>query len=190
MCLRSSIDGGTHPICQKAFALDGASSAVVYRGIIKKLVHQYKYDPFVYDLKSIMTDLMYEGLIQHEAFVKCLTESPIVTAVPLSFKKYKKRGYNHAELLAKDFAIKFELTYIRCLTRVKDTKPQYTLKKEERLKNIQGAFDLLANAQIKGKSIFLIDDLATTYSTLRECAKVLKRNGASHVWGVTFAREE
>ncbi len=44
--------------------------------------------------------------------------------------------------------------------------------------------------QVKGKVVVVVDDLATTCSTLREISKVLKRNGAKEVWGVVFAREE
>jgi len=68
------------------------------------------------------------------------------------------------------------------------------LSKEEREKNLQGAFAINCAtsdvAQFTNKKIFLIDDVYTTGSTLEECAKVLKTAGAKQVWGICIAREK
>lgn len=78
------------------------------------------------------------------------------------------------------------------LDRKVNTKPQFDLKKEERKKNILGAFstdDKFKN-KLKGKKILLVDDIATTGATLRECGKILKQSGAVKVLGITLAHEE
>jgi predicted amidophosphoribosyltransferase len=65
------------------------------------------------------------------------------------------------------------------------------LDKKERQKNVLGAFEVNKKHRnmIKNKDILLVDDVSTSCATLRECAKILKRNGAKKVYGVTFARE-
>ena len=69
------------------------------------------------------------------------------------------------------------------------------LSKEEREKNLEGAFAIKNSPKIDdrpflGKKIFLIDDVYTTGSTMHECAKILKESGAKQVWGIVLAREE
>lgn len=112
--------------------------------------------------------------------------------IPLSSKKLKKRGYNQSELLAAGLASDFNLELnTKILKRMKDTKPQFTLNKDQRFKNVLDVFEVNKTYQsvTQGKIIFLVDDLATSCATLRECAKVLKRAGVRKVYGVTFARE-
>ena len=63
------------------------------------------------------------------------------------------------------------------------------LAKEERHKNLQGAFVTKNPAKFAGKKVFLIDDVYTTGSTMEECARVLRVAGAKSVWGICIARE-
>lgn len=112
--------------------------------------------------------------------------------VPLHPSRLKMRGYNHAALLAEGLAQKLEQPYVaQCLIRIINTKPQYKLKKEERLRNIKDAFSLNTKCVrlVKGKTIVLVDDITTSFATLSECAKVLKHSGAAYVIGVTLAKE-
>ena len=64
------------------------------------------------------------------------------------------------------------------------------LKKEEREKNLNGAFQLKNPAELSGKKIFLVDDVYTTGSTMNECARILKKANIKQVWGIALAREE
>jgi predicted amidophosphoribosyltransferase len=72
----------------------------------------------------------------------------------------------------------------------KETPAQMELPKEERIKNTKGVFSVKNLEKIKNKKILLIDDVYTTGATMEECAKILKRAGASEVWGVAVARGE
>lgn len=195
VCLRSALDGMTHPGCLTKYSLDGAISTVVYGSIVKKLIYQFKYKPNLSKLSKTIGELMTEGLSQNESFYMFVEKyKPIVIPIPLSSKRLRERGYNHAELLASYVAQYFKLKVHRdVLVRVKDTKPQYKLNKEERIKNIEGAFEVAKNANPPAggpSSIILVDDIATSFATLREAAKVLKhRGGARQILGVTFARE-
>lgn len=192
VCSRRSIDGLTHPICKTPLSVDGIISAVPYTGVIKSLLHKFKYDPYVSVLSDVIVKLMHEALIQDEIFNSLLKEDPIVAPVPLHRSRERVRGYNHAELIGEKLAKNLSLSfYSDILFRKKATKPQFELGKKERLKNIVGAFAINKKLVdlIKGRTVFVIDDVATTGATLRECAKVLKRNGARKIIGVTFARE-
>ena len=190
VCLRPSIDGFTHPGCKKKLTIDAVIPVVSYKGVVKKLLYQFKYAPYLSSLEKIMGEIMYEGLIQNESMVRYLKIS-LFTSVPVHPSKLRQRGYNHAELLAKNMAEKLRRPYSNLLTRVKKTSPQYKLGKTERASNIKGAFIMSHNIgnRLENSNIILVDDVATTYSTLRECAHTLKKNGAGKVIAVTFAKE-
>jgi len=191
ICQKGSIDGMTHPKCRTAYGIDGIISSIEYKGIVKKLLYQFKYKPYLSDLKTILGKLFYEGLIQQEAFEKFVSkENVVITAVPLHKSRERSRGYNQSELLAKELSISLKIPYHKLLIREKQTKPQFELKKEERKKNILGAFSLNPKLKTQNlKNIILVDDITTTGATLRECAKILKQSGVSKVLGVTLAHE-
>ena len=142
-------------------------------------------------MQTVLGDILYEELIQNELFMKILSTRPIIVPIPLSSAKLRKRGYNQSEILAKNLAKRFKLPVENLLKRVKETKPQYGLKKEERKKNMEGAFGIKRNgSRIKcGMTVLLLDDIVTTGSTLLEAAKILKQNGFEKVWGVTLAQD-
>lgn len=191
VCGRGSIDGLTHPGCRSKFSIDGCFSAISYKGVAKKLVYKFKYNPFLTDLKNVLADLFYESIIQKEAFNKILSKKPVLVPIPLFKTKIKKRGYNQAEVLADQLASKLELRAENLLERVKDTKSQVGLKQDERQENIKGAFEVTRDnkKEIRSRIFILVDDVLTTGSTLSEAARVLKKNGADKVWGITLARD-
>ncbi len=110
----------------------------------------------------------------------------LVTAVPLNPARHKERGYNQSELIAKTLSNITRIPLMpNLLQRVKDTKSQTKLTREERKQNVKDAF--VINGEVEGKRILLIDDVITTGSTLNECAKELKKNGASWVTAAALA---
>jgi ComF family protein len=111
-----------------------------------------------------------------------------VVPVPIHRKRMLTRGYNQCELLAEVFAKERDEVCINLLERVKNTRPQSGLKKSQREQNIKGAFALSdIGIDIKGKNIMVIDDIFTTGSTMDECAKVLKKHGAAHVYAMCLS---
>ncbi|OGH42289.1 MAG: hypothetical protein A3H79_00615 [Candidatus Levybacteria bacterium RIFCSPLOWO2_02_FULL_36_8b] len=194
-CNRPSIDGLTHPYCKGKYLIDGAFSALNYKGVVKKLVYNFKYEPkFVSDLNNTLVNLFYEALIQKESFAEIyelFKNDLILVPVPLYLPKLKKRGYNQSELLAKGLSKRFGIPLFSVLERTKNTKTQVGLKKEERKENIKDAFKIKTTGikDLSDKSLFLVDDVLTTGSTLLEAANVLKRNGAKNVWGITLAKD-
>lgn len=203
VCNKGSIDGLTHPGCKTKYAIDGAFCAVSYKGIVKKLIYNFKYKPYLADLKKSLVELFYESIIQQELFQNILGFSPILVPIPLSKKRLRTRGYNHAKLLAEGLSKSLNLNLLEALQRARETKSQFGLNLKDRKANLKDAFILNTSAFPKASTfdkssadksvdkanILLVDDILTTGSTLLEAAKVLKKNGARKVWGLTLARD-
>lgn len=174
-----------------------AKSEETKDGLVKKAVHVFKYR-FVKDLSKPLAKLMAEQLKNRQIIKKekpipfgpDIENDKIVIPVPLHPKRLRWRGFNQAELLAKNLADYFELpleNYI--LIRKRNNIPQVEIKdRRERMENIKGAFDCAMPEAVKNKKVILVDDVCTTSATLSECAKVLKKSGAREVWGAVVAR--
>jgi len=192
VCQKAAIGGLTHPVCKSKYTPDGVFSSLVYKGVVKKLVYKFKYNPNLTDLKDTLIDLFYEGIIQKEAFHKALDSHSILIPIPLHNSRARKRGYNQSLILAKEMGKRLNIEVLDCLERIKNTKMQFGLKKEEREENIKGAFGLkIKDLRLKNfMQVFLIDDVATSGATLKEAAKVLKKAGVEKVFGLTLAHGE
>ena len=113
--------------------------------------------------------------------------------VPLFKAKRHQRGFNQAELIARA-ALKFhpagERLQLRTdiLLRKRDTQSQIGLTSHQRRENLRGAFAVARAAEVTGREVLLVDDVYTTGTTASECARVLRRAGATQVWVATVAR--
>lgn len=193
LCQKQAIGGITHPVCRTKYAIDGVFPSLLYKGIVKKLVYTFKYSPYLTALQPQLTDLFYEGIIQKEQFYKLLITPSLFVPIPLHNKKFRKRGYNQSFLLAEGLADRFGMDSVDCLQRIRETKTQVGLTKEQRQENIKGAFavkDECKDTLAQYQQVFLVDDVVTSGATLREAANVLKRTGVKHVWGLTLAHGE
>jgi ComF family protein len=123
-------------------------------------------------------------------------EEILVVPVPLYKGKLRERGFNQAEMLAhatvsrlskQTKGKKFELK-TSALFRRRATESQVGMTREQRKTNLRGAFAVPRKNAVKGKEILLIDDVLTTGATVGECARVLRRAGATQVWVATAAR--
>jgi ComF family protein len=116
-------------------------------------------------------------------------EDFLAVPVPLHERRLRERGFNQSLLLAKVLASELgaQLDYLS-LVRKRYTRAQTGLRKEERRKNVKDAFSVIYPELINGKKLLLIDDVFTTGHTLNECAKTLKRSGATVVVCLTLAR--
>ena len=102
-----------------------------------------------------------------------------IVPVPLHWFRFLQRGYNQSVLLGEELSRRTGIPLVRGLARVRNTKHQAFLEKEERMKNIRGAFRVRNPETVKGCRLLLIDDVMTTGSTLAECAGLLTDAGAS-----------
>lgn len=192
VCDKPTYNNLTHPACYSKYSIDGCFSALTYNKTTKKLIYNFKYKPFLTDLKNVLGGLFYESIIQNENFQKELEKGEWIFApIPLYSLKLRKRGYNQSEILAKALSEKFNFPTFNILKRTRDTKTQFKLSKKDRLGNIKNAFEILnkKSSIINNKRIFLVDDVVTTGATLIEAANVLKRAGAKRVLGLTLARD-
>lgn len=114
-------------------------------------------------------------------------EVDVFIPVPLHKSRVRERGFNQAELITKHLSRRWQIPYENALLRMKETTPQAQLDREKRLIHLTDAFAISPTFSVEGKVIGLVDDVATTGTTLNECAKVLKKHGAKKVIGVVFA---
>lgn len=156
--------------------LDGIFVLAHYDGIIRKAIKEIKYRGKF----AILQELA-------EMFPKDFNfKFDYLVPVPLAKKRQTERGFNQAEKLANYLKL---APVLNCLKRVRDTKPQFDLNFSERQKNVKNAFELSSHYNLEpSHSYCLVDDVATTGSTLSECAKVLKDSGASKVYALCIAR--
>lgn len=169
---------------------------------LDKIYFDKSYAVFSYEgaIQRTILSMKFNGMGRYaKAFAKYLAylaaknnlEFDTVTFPPMSANSKRKRRYNQAELLAKYFCSVTDCDekYLDAFVKIKETERQERLKREERKKNLNGAFDI--QADVKGKRVLVIDDVKTTGATLNECARVLKKNGAVSVVGLMVsARKE
>ena len=183
-----NLPGEFCPICKREFHLDGLISATVYTDpFIKKMISLFKYPPFAKDLAKSFTFLIISQLkLQDNNFSEF-----ILSYIPLDRASLRHRGFNQSKLLAQELGKSLNLPVYELLEKIKKTKPQKNLNKEERKENIQNAFCVSKDAKefVQNKKIIVVDDVYTTGATLNEAARVLKQAGAKKIWGMTVARE-
>ncbi|HUS60271.1 MAG TPA: ComF family protein [Nevskiaceae bacterium] len=197
MCRQTSFGGKTHSQCIRPHGLDGLTTVFAYRGVIRKAIKKLKYK-FVSDLAKDLVELFLSFCGEDKVFTQvCQEKDVFFVPIPLHPTRFRWRGFNQAELLGEMIAANLKIPFLPdLLLRVKKTKPQVELKKEERKRNIRDAFALNKNSPLPlrfggfaGQAKFLLfDDVWTSGATLKEAARVLKRNGAKKVWGLTLAR--
>ena len=100
----------------------------------------------------------------------------------------RERGFNQAALLADLLSAKMSIPAKPLLERIRYTTTQTAFDRAERMENLRGAFRLRKNADVRELRVLLIDDVLTTGSTVSECARVLKKAGATSVYAATAAR--
>jgi ComF family protein len=182
-CQTASPFGRTHPDCGK-LKVDGIISALHYSDpLAKKLIKIFKYR-FV-DLSAVLHLILLEALDNQE--LRDFLKTFIIVPVPLHPRRFKWRGFNQSELLARQLE---RILQIPCrpdyVKRIRFTTPQVLLSKAERQKNIIGAFEASSAA---GKNFLVVDDVVTTGATINEIAKTLKRKKAQNVWALTLAAD-
>lgn len=160
-----------------------SKSPYAYDGLIKKAIYSYKYHNKAYFYK-LFGNLLVD-------FMKSIsyTEFDCIASVPLYPSKMRERGYNQSELIARYIASKLSIPYVDAIKRTKKTLKQSGQSREQRKKNMKGAFEIKQPAEkIINNSVLLVDDIYTTGSTVDECSKVLVNYGAASVYVITIAR--
>ncbi len=161
---------------------DGLRAPYLMEGPLREAVHALKYRGIraaAPQLAELLANFMKSHSIPGEELVP----------VSLHPRRLRERGYNQSELLAKELSKRTGLPVnAGALIRARDSGPQVrTVSRERRRENVSDSFQ--CKNDMTGRRLILIDDVATTGSTLSACASVLKAAGAASVWALVLARE-
>ncbi|NLN59186.1 MAG: ComF family protein [Deltaproteobacteria bacterium] len=161
-----------------------ARSVAAYEGVLQDMIHRCKYvgDTMVGEtLGKMMADYSYHACD--------LSDYDVVIPVPLHTKRLRERGFNQSLLLARAFAKRYnkKLDYLS-LVRSVHTPPQVSFGRRDREQSVKGAFQVRKKVALEGRKVILVDDVYTTGSTVRECARTLRHAGAPSVTVLTLAR--
>lgn len=169
------------PVCFQAESLVSVTALFVYHETapIGKMVQQYKYH-HAHATRSLWDRVVW---LPDE-----LTHNVILIPVPLFAKRERERGFNQAHILTEALSKKYHLPIMTNLERIRATKQQAKLKRTERLENMVGAFAWVGDAPVP-PVVILVDDVYTTGATMRNCAEILYKNGATAVHGFVLARD-
>jgi ComF family protein len=162
-----------------------------YEGALRRLIHNFKYGGCVQLAKPL-------GRLLFKTFVRQWGPDRIdqVVPVPLHSKRLRRRGYNQAQLLVREWPRCFKIAGLdshaaaicdRSLIRQRDTAPQTGLSRWQRTQNIRQAFRLAGPAPIADRRILLVDDVMTTGATANACTGTLLQAGAREVLVLTLA---
>jgi len=160
-----------------------------YDGGLRELIHLLKYD-YVRPAANVLGRMLAEAVSDLQPLFANLPV--LVVPVPLHTRKFRQRGFNQAELIARSALKLLSGTGLQLspgvLERKRETQSQIGLSRHERRKNMRGAFAVAARSQVAGREILVVDDVFTTGTTVSESARVLRRAGASKVYVATVAR--
>lgn len=152
-------------------------------------------------LRDCVVALKYQGrhkaaqrlalrLLQKDRVRAVLVKADVLVGVPLHGDRLKERGFNQAALLARALARSTGLPVSTALIRRRNTPSQTHLSARERRRNVARAFAVSDPTAFLGATVVVVDDVATTGATLRECAATLLLAGAREVRAITAARAE
>ncbi len=148
-------------------------SGSTYEGELLKIIRALKYHK-KREFEKVLTDILIKTVEHYNLDLS----SFVVCPVPIHENRFKKRKYNHMELVANEFAKHFDLEVNSdLLKRQKDTPPLYSLSFSERKTQINGAF--IASNEIKAKKILLLDDIVTSGTTICELSKIIREKEPS-----------
>ena len=169
---------------KKRPAYAAARAPYLYEGVLMEAVHRFKYGH-----RSALARDLGPLLSRFAADWPGARRADVILPVPLHPKRLRERGFNQSLLLARHVAAALEtpLDYLS-LRRTRYTRPQAGLGKKERRKNVRRAFRVVDPGKIAGKTLLVVDDVATTGNTLDECAGALLRAGGEKVYCLVLAK--
>ncbi|SFT49787.1 comF family protein [Mesorhizobium sp. YR577] len=159
-------------------------AAVSYSGVARRMVQGLKYSD-----KTDLAPWMARWMLR--AGAELVTDADVVVPVPLHWRRFLQRRFNQSAELARVVATLSGLPFApMAVVRVKVTRQQVGLPRAEREDNVRAAFRVPPeqDIEVRGRRVLVVDDVYTTGATVFAVAKALKKNGASAVDVLTFAR--
>lgn len=181
ICGRPSAGPVFCPACQLATPeIDSLWCAFRFDGAVRRAIHLLKYRGARHLAKPLALELL--------PAVDRLARPAVIVPIPLHPRRLAERGYNQSALIARALGHASGLPVREdVLRRVRDAAPQVSRSGAERWQNVRDAF-ASTHGVSNGTSVVLIDDVATTGSTLRAAGAALKAAGVARVDAITLAR--
>jgi len=179
-----SIQNGICPTCSnRQYYFQRAWSVCSYEGIIKELIHRFKYN------QKTQYEIVFKNLFKEFLDVfNILRDIDLIIPIPLHPTRLREREYNQSQIIASIVGeIIQKPVVLDILVRLRNTKSQIDLDEKTRIKNIGGCFAVKNSAQLESKSVLLIDDVLTTGTTLSEAARVIKEFNPRRICALTLA---
>lgn len=168
---------------QKTTFVSACIAPFYYEKDVKESLHRFK---FSYCTGYARAYAPYLAELIREEFGDSFD---LLTWVPISRKRLKKRGYDQSKLLAQAVGKLLGVRPVRTLRKIRDTAPQsLTGSAEKRRENVKDAYAVWKPENIIGKRILILDDIFTTGSTVSECARTLGKAGAAEILSASVAR--
>lgn len=171
-----------HDCAERKFYYDQGKSIWLHKGPVRWSVYQFKYHN-----RRVFARLYAEEWwrLYREKIEEW--EIDVIIPIPLHWKRRRKRGYNQAEILAKELGRRCKLSVdTKSIVRIMHTKPQKELNSKERNNNLKKAFCVTKHWN-RAKNVLLIDDIYTTGNTIDAVARILKEKGAQKVYFLTIS---
>lgn len=183
VCKRISDYGRTCPACRHKSDLTGVMILGPHKDVLKALIWKFKYK-YVVDIGHPLAELVcarFGNFLRDKRF--------LISYSPISREHLNKRGYNQAEILAKNISDKLGLKCEKLLSKSNHVDSQVGHSRAERLRNMKGKIGYIGPIEITNHKVLIVDDVYTTGATLEECAKVLRAAGYREVWGLVLSRD-
>lgn len=179
-CRATSDMSQTCQKCQRVSKLKHVWVGSDYQGVAEALVKRLKFNR-TQTAAVIMAEHLVEALptLNHKNY--------LVTHIPTATSRVRERGYDQAKLLARELAVRLDLEFATILARHGQAR-QVGAKREARLGQLRGSFEVIKPQVVSGRKIVLVDDVLTTGATMELAAAALKKAGVKQVDGVVFAQ--
>ena len=160
-----------------------AVAAFAHEGPMRRALAALKYTG-----AARLAPILARASAAHLAELLAISGPASLVPVPVHRERRRARGYNQAELIARELGRSMRLPAVNALERIRPTTKQHRLDRLARLRNLRAAFSVHPGTTVPAVTI-LVDDIITTTATLEACASVLRQAGCEAVYGFAIARE-
>ena len=176
LCHICRVEAPAHPAKGKNIPFVAQSCVLwYYKDNVRDSLHRYKFSGRQ-SYAPVYGRLLAMKLRQE------LPDFDILTWIPISSRRLRKRGYDQVELLANAIGEELGIAPVKTLTKIRDNKPQSRLSSlPARKANVLGVYQAFEPARFAGKRVLLLDDIVTTGSTVGEASRVLLTAGAKEI---------
>ena len=186
-------------ICGKRLCECSCSNALLSKHGVKRMVKLFRYRPaetdehslnlLLYRLKHHYIKDLHTFMAQHlaEALEACIgTPKPcVITFVPRTVREKRKYGFDQSAEMAKALSLRTGIPFAALLRRNRRASPQKKMRSaEERIKNAKDSYLTASAEDLRGKTVFLLDDAVTTGASIAACAHLLRKMGAKEIIAV------